>query len=74
MRVLIDPEVELFPQVTLLFGDDEIVFPSVSRAWEKTAGREVPDDVAARWKAARDAWRAAQNEARIFIGYAEEEL
>lgn len=63
MRVLIDTDVELYPETVLLFGDDEIVFPAVPREWEKRAGTEVPEDVAARWKAARDAWRRAQAEA-----------
>ncbi len=67
MRVLIKTDVELYPQTVLLFGD-EIVFPAVQRDWEKTAGTEVPDDVAARWKAARDAWRRAQEEAEAWPG------
>lgn len=68
MRVLIDTDVELYPQVTLLFGDSEIVFPAVPREWEHRAGAEVPDDVAARWKAARDTWLAVQEEAARYIG------
>lgn len=67
MRVLINTDVELYPQVTMEFGDDEIVFPAVPREQEKTAGAEVPDEVAARWKAARDAWRTAQAEARELV-------
>jgi len=31
MRVLIETDVELYPQTVLLFGDDEIVFPAVPR-------------------------------------------
>jgi hypothetical protein len=72
VRVLIDTEVELYPETVMLFGDAEIVFPQVSREWEKTAGAEVPDDMAARWKAARDAWRAAQREAEVFLAHARE--
>jgi hypothetical protein len=68
MRVLIETGVELFPQTTMLFGDDEIVFPAVARNWEHRAGIEVPDDIAARWKAARDAWRRAQEEAEALHG------
>lgn len=66
MRVLIDTDVELYPETILLFGDDEIVFPSVPRDWERRAGIEVPDDVAARWKAARDEWKRVQEEAARF--------
>jgi len=73
MRVLIETDVELYPQTVLLFGDDEIVFPAVPRGWEKKAGVEVPDDVAARWKAARDAWRRAQEEAASWPGPVTEE-
>jgi ribonuclease HI len=69
MRVLIETEVELYPQTVMLFGDSEIVFPHVQREWEKTAGSEVPDEVAERWKAARDAWRQAQQEAEAYVGY-----
>ena len=56
----------------MLFGDDEIEFPSVPMEWEKRAGVEVPDDVALRWKAARDAWRQAQEEAKALVGYRED--
>lgn len=56
----------------MLFGDDEIVFPSVPMGSEKRAGVEVPDDVAIRWKAARDAWRQVQDEAKALIGYKED--
>ena len=63
-----DPEVELFPEVTMLF-DDEIVFPSVPEGYsKKNCGVDVPDDVAARWREAREAWRLAQEEAARFIG------
>jgi len=68
MRVLIKTDVELYPQTVLLFGDSEIVFPAVQPDWEKRAGVEVPDDVAARWKAARDAWCRAQKEAEAWPG------
>jgi len=67
VRVLIKTDVELYPQTVLLFGDDEIVFPAVPRNWERKAGTEVPDDVAARWKATRDAWRRAQEEAEEWL-------
>jgi hypothetical protein len=67
MRVLIDTDVELYPETVLHF-DDEIVFPVVPRDQESCAGTEVPDDVAARWRASRDAWRLAQEEAAAFIG------
>jgi len=64
MRVLIDTDVELYPQVTLHF-DDEIAFPSVPRGYSKeNYGMDVPDEVASRWKAARDAWKAVQQEAK----------
>jgi hypothetical protein len=66
MRVLIETDAELYPQTVLLFGDSEIVFPDVPRNWEKRAGVEVPDDVAARWKAARDEWRRVQEEAEAW--------
>ena len=68
MRVLINTDVELYPQTTMSFGDDEIVFPAVGREHEKTAGIEVAPEVAARWKAARDAWCAAQAEAERLVG------
>ena len=67
MRVLIEPGQELYPETTMLFGDAEIVFPSVPENWEATAGVQVPDETAARWKAARDAWRQAQEEAEAFL-------
>jgi hypothetical protein len=73
VRVLIETDVELYPQTVLLFGDDEIVFPSVPGNWEKKAGTEVPDDVAARWKSARDAWHRAQEEAEAWPGAVTEE-
>jgi hypothetical protein len=63
MRVLIETDVERYPDTVLLFGDDEIIFPAVPADWEREAGTEVPDDVAERWKAARDAWSRAQAEA-----------
>jgi hypothetical protein len=64
VRVLIDPEVELYPEVTLLF-DDEIAFPDVPAGCSKAnCGIDVPDEVASRWQAARDAWKAVQQEAR----------
>lgn len=68
VRVLIETDVELYPETVLLFGDNEIVFPAVPKNWEKRAGVEVPDDVAARWKAARDGWRRAQQEAGAWPG------
>jgi hypothetical protein len=64
MRVLIETDVELF-QTILDFGE-EIRFPRVPKNWERRAGIEVPDDVAARWKAARDTWRLVQEEAESF--------
>jgi hypothetical protein len=67
-RVLIETDQELYPATTLLIGADEIVFPAVPRDWETRAGIEVPDEVAARWKAARDAWRAVQAEAAALAG------
>jgi hypothetical protein len=73
VRVLIEKDVELYPETVLLFGDSEIVFPSVPRNWEKKAGTEVPDDVAARWKTARDAWRRAQQEAEAWPAPVSEE-
>jgi hypothetical protein len=73
LRVLIETDVERYPDTVLLFGDEEIVFPSVPKNWEKKAGTEVPDDVAARWKAARDAWRRAQQEAEAWPGPVPEE-
>jgi hypothetical protein len=72
VRVVIETNVELYPQTVLLFGDDEIAFPAVPRNWEKKAGTEVPDDVAARWKAARDAWHRVQEEAATWPGPAAE--
>jgi hypothetical protein len=67
VRVLIDTDVELYPQTTLAFGE-EIAFPKVPREQESTAGIEIPGDVAARWKAARDAWRQVQEEAEAWLG------
>ena len=61
MRVLIETDVELYPETTL------------PKNWEHRAGTEVPDDVAARWKAARDAWRRAQEEAGAWPGPVTEE-
>lgn len=73
MRVLIDPDVELYPEVSMLFGAEEIRFPSVQPGAEGTAGVEVPDEVALRWRSARDAWQQAQREARAFLGLEEDE-
>lgn len=67
-RVLIDTDVELFPEVTLHF-DDEITFPRVPHGYSKeNCGIDVPDEVAERWRSARDAWGAAQKEAARFAG------
>jgi hypothetical protein len=65
MRVLIQADEESYPETFLHFGD-EIVFPVVPKNWEKKAGVEVPDEVAARWKAARDAWYRVQKEAEAW--------
>lgn len=68
-RVVIDTDVELYPQVTLDIGDEEIAAPgTVPVGQQATAGIEVPADVAARWKAARDTWRAVQAEAAAYAG------
>lgn len=50
MRVLIDWD-EQYPALYLRFGTGET---------------EVPDDVAARWRAAWDAWWALADEVRAF--------
>jgi hypothetical protein len=65
MRVLIRDDVGLYPETVLHFGE-EIAFPVVAREFAGTAGAEVPDKVAARWKAARDQWHAVQLEAVAF--------
>lgn len=64
MRVHIETDVELYPETTLDFGE-EIVFPRVPKNWERP-GIDVPDDVAARWRAARDTWQSVQEEAVRF--------
>lgn len=66
MRVLIENDVELYPEIVLHFGD-EIAFPAVPSGCDSSnCGIDVPDDVAARWKAARDAWFAVQREADAY--------
>lgn len=69
MRVLIKTGVELYPQTILIIGDEEIRFPVVPREYEATAGSDVPDEIAGRWKQARDAWLQAQQEAEEYVGY-----
>jgi hypothetical protein len=71
MRVLIRTDQESYPKTILHFGD-EIAFPVVPHNWERRAGVEVPDDVAARWKAARDAWMRVQEEAPRLVGTRED--
>lgn len=74
MRVLINLDEEIYPQTTMLFGDREIRFPCVPLLYEKTAGVEVPDEIAERWRTARDNWRDAQQEAESFLGVDRDEL
>ena len=62
MKVRIDPGEERFPYTFVTFGDE-------LDDWDRKHSVEVPDDVAKRWKDARDAWAAAQQEAEQFIGY-----
>ena len=52
MKVLIDWD-EQYPALFLRFRDEQ-------------GGVEVPDDVAARWRATRDAWWALADEVRAF--------
>jgi hypothetical protein len=61
MRVRVDTDVELYPQTTMQFGDE------IDEA-SSGGDLDVPDEVAARWKQARDTWRAAQREAGQLLG------
>ena len=50
---------EQYPALFLRFGD----YPDIG---EGGLAAEVPDDVAARWRATRDAWWALADEVRAF--------
>lgn len=65
MRVLIQTGVELYPETILHFGD-EIAFPVIPEGWTD-AGIDIPDEIAARWKQARDTWLEVQCEAEAFV-------
>lgn len=53
----IDTDVELYPEVTVDFEDDAGL-----GGYKRARMVQVPDDAAARWCAARDQWREAQDE------------
>lgn len=63
MRVIIDWD-EKYPELFLSFPGD----PGCTEAERDKHGIEVPDEVAARWRAVRDAWHALDEEARRYTG------
>jgi hypothetical protein len=65
VRVLIEPGVEVYPYTLLYFGD-EITWPVIPEGWTD-AGIDIPDQIAARWREARENWLIAQREAEAYL-------
>jgi hypothetical protein len=63
MKVLIDPDNEVYPYTFLHFAE-EVEF---AEGPDGHGGIEVPDEIAHRWRAARDSWRKVQAEAEAFL-------
>ena len=63
MKVQIHTDVEAPSETVLYFPGDDL--------WERynqaKHAEEIPDDVAQRWKAARNAWFAVQQEAEEYM-------
>lgn len=66
VKVLIDWD-EKFPELFLRYADDEGISP-YDRNQVQRYGTEVPDELARKWRDARDAWRAVDLEVQKFIG------
>ncbi|HYK70376.1 MAG TPA: hypothetical protein VEV45_20700 [Streptosporangiaceae bacterium] len=66
MKVLADWD-EAYPALFLTIEGDEIALEYDQQQLARY-GREVPDELATRWREARDTWHATAEEIRVYFG------